>query len=48
MEKMQGGGHMTAAGTQISNTSVSKLEADLLKILDDYMKGESNESNTVN
>ena len=48
MEKMQGGGHMTAAGMQASNTAVSKLEADLLRILDDYLKGESDESNTVN
>lgn len=38
MEKMNGGGHMTAAGLQVSDTSVAKIEADLLKILDDYFK----------
>ena len=47
MEKMHGGGHMTAAGMQTNNVNVSKLEADLFEILDAYMKGESNESNTV-
>ncbi|MBR5342129.1 MAG: DHH family phosphoesterase [Erysipelotrichaceae bacterium] len=47
MEKMNGGGHMTAAGLQVSDSSVPKLEAELLKVLDEYFKGEKNESNTV-
>jgi c-di-AMP phosphodiesterase-like protein len=47
MEKMHGGGHMTAAGLQVTDSSVVKLEADLLKILDEYFKGVSDESNTV-
>ena len=47
MEKMKGGGHMTAAGLQVTDSSVPKLEAELLKVLDDYFKGEeNNESNT--
>ncbi len=47
MEKMHGGGHMTAAGLQVTDSSVAKLEADLMKILDEYFKGENDESNTV-
>ena len=47
MEKMHGGGHMTAAGLQVTDSSVAKLEADLLKILDEYFKGVNDESNTV-
>lgn len=47
MEKMHGGGHMTAAGLQVSDTSVSKIENELLKVLDEYFEGERNESNSV-
>ena len=47
MEKLKGGGHMTAAGLQSNDASVAKLEADLLKALDEYFEGENNESNTV-
>ena len=47
MEKLHGGGHMTAAGLQSNDTSIAKLEADLLKALDEYFEGEKNESNTV-
>ncbi len=47
MEKMHGGGHMTAAGLQVSDTSVSKIENELLKVLDEYFEGEKNESNTA-
>ena len=46
MEKMHGGGHMTAAGLQVSDTTVSKIENELLKVLDEYFEGEKNESNT--
>ncbi|MBQ6492549.1 MAG: DHH family phosphoesterase [Erysipelotrichaceae bacterium] len=46
MEKMHGGGHMTAAGLQVFDSSVAKLEAELLKNLDEYFKGGNNESNT--
>ena len=46
---MHGGGHMTAAGLQRKDTSVAKVEAELLNALDDYFKGENiNESNTTN
>ena len=48
MEKMHGGGHMTAAGLQVSDSSVSKIENELLKVLDEYFEGERNESNTAN
>lgn len=47
MEKLKGGGHMTAAGLQSNDASVAKLEADLLKALDEYFEGENNESNTA-
>ena len=45
MEKMNGGGHMTAAGLQVKNKSVEELEADLLQVLDDYFAGGKDESN---
>ena len=48
MEKMHGGGHMTAAGLQVSDSSVSKIENELLKVLDEYFEGEKHESNTAN
>ena len=48
MEKMRGGGHMTAAGMQVADSSVGKIENELLKVLDEYFEGERNESNTVN
>ena len=48
LEKMNGGGHMTAAGLQRKNTTVAKVENELLKVLDDYFKGDvKDESNTI-
>ena len=47
MEQLHGGGHMTAAGMQAKDVSTAKMEADLMKVLDEYFKGEENESNTV-
>ena len=48
LEKMHGGGHMRAAGLQVADSSVSKLENELLSVLDEYFKGEqNNESNTA-
>ncbi len=47
MEQLHGGGHMTAAGLQAKDVSVAKMEADLMKVLDEYFKGEENESNTA-
>lgn len=47
MEQMHGGGHMTAAGLQATGISVAKLEAELLKVLDEYFAGGENESNTA-
>lgn len=47
MEKLHGGGHMTAAGLQVSDSSVPKLEGELIAVLDEYFRGEENESNTV-
>ncbi len=40
MEKMNGGGHMTAAGLQVNDSSVPKMENELLKVLDEYFEGE--------
>ena len=48
LEQMNGGGHMTAAGLQRKDTSVAKLENELLKVLDDYFKGDlKHESNII-
>ncbi len=48
LEKMNGGGHMTAAGLQRKDTTVEKIELELLKVLNEYMTGESlNESNII-
>jgi len=47
LEKMNGGGHMTAAGVQSADLSVEQLEDELLKKLDEYFEGGNNESNTV-
>ncbi|MBO4358596.1 MAG: DHH family phosphoesterase [Erysipelotrichaceae bacterium] len=47
MERMHGGGHMTAAGLQVSDVSVAKLEAELYQTLDEYFEGDGNESNTA-
>lgn len=44
MEKMDGGGHFSAAGVQRENGSVALLESELLEIL----KEDKNESNTIN
>ena len=48
LEKMHGGGHMTAAGLQRKDITVNKLETELISALDEYFKGDiKNESNTV-
>jgi c-di-AMP phosphodiesterase-like protein len=47
LEKMHGGGHMTAAGLQVADGSVPKLQAELTAILDEYFEGENHESNTA-
>lgn len=36
LEKMHGGGHMMAAGLQRSDTSVEKVEEELVGVLDEY------------
>lgn len=41
MEKLNGGGHMTAAGLQVKDRSVSELEKMLIVAIEDYMKGET-------
>jgi len=47
MEAMKGGGHMTAAATQRSDTDVAGLEDELLQVLDDYFeKGVTHESDS--
>ena len=51
MEKMNGGGHKTAAGIQKKNTSVDELEKELLGAISQYIaekEGDTNESNTTN
>ena len=47
MEKMRGGGHMTAAGVQLENTTVKDIEKVLMTELDRYFEEvQKNESNT--
>ena len=51
MEKMDGGGHMTAAGVQKKNTTVDNVKEELLVVLEEYIKfeeGNVSESNTTN
>lgn len=38
LEKMHGGGHMTAAGLQRTDTTVAKVENELLSVLNDFKK----------
>lgn len=40
LEKMNGGGHMSAAGLQRKDTSVDELEEELTKVLDEYFEEE--------
>ncbi len=48
MEKMHGGGHMTAAGLQRKDEKVEDLKNELMNILKDYIEKEhDNESNIV-
>ncbi|WP_430789587.1 DHH family phosphoesterase [Virgibacillus flavescens] len=39
MEKMDGGGHLTNAATQIDDTSIGDAEALLIEILEEYLEG---------
>lgn len=41
LEKMNGGGHMTASGLQRKDTSVAKVENELINVLDEYFKGDN-------
>ena len=40
LEKMHGGGHMTAAGLQTREYSVDELKSQLLKVIEEYVKNE--------
>lgn len=44
LEKMNGGGHMTAAGLQRKNTNVIDLKNELLIVLRDYMNNKENQN----
>ena len=49
MERMNGGGHMTAAAMQRPRCSIDDVHKELLDVLEDYFgEAESNESNTEN
>jgi cyclic-di-AMP phosphodiesterase len=43
MEKMNGGGHLTNAATQLEDTTVEEVEAQLRDILDEYYEGSKSE-----
>ena len=47
MEKMNGGGHFSAAAVQCENTSVSELKDRLIINIQEYMEEENNESNFI-
>ncbi|BAC15418.1 DHH family phosphoesterase [Oceanobacillus iheyensis] len=43
MEKMNGGGHLTNAATQINDTTIEEAAADLIEIIDEYEEGRASE-----
>jgi len=49
MEKMQGGGHFSAAALQREDTTVEELKEELIRVIDEYEEEmrESNESDTI-
>lgn len=48
MEKMHGGGHMTAAGVQRRDESVESIKNELMQVIEEYIKKEqSDESNSL-
>ena len=48
LEKMNGGGHMTAAGLQRKDTSVAKVSNELMSVLDEYFKGDQSDESNIN
>lgn len=47
MEKMNGGGHMSAAGLQRKDTSIKEVRDELVVVIQEYLKENHNESNNV-
>lgn len=48
LEKMGGGGHLTAAGMQVRDGSLSDMYANLVKCIDEYLESvEEDESNSI-
>ena len=48
MEKMGGGGHLSAAGMQVKDVLLSELYANLIKCIDEYLESvKDDESNIV-
>ena len=50
MEKMHGGGHMTAAGVQVKTKTVEEVKRELLNVVHEYIElkeAENNESNII-
>ena len=47
MERMHGGGHMTAAAVQRPKTSIESMRKELLDAIDDYMETESKEEDNA-
>ncbi|MFS0749752.1 DHH family phosphoesterase [Oceanobacillus sp. 1P07AA] len=43
MEKMNGGGHLTNAATQIKDSTIEATAADLIEIIDEYEEGRASE-----
>lgn len=47
MEKMNGGGHMYAAGLQRKDVSIKEIYDELIEVIKEYLKENYNESNNV-
>lgn len=48
LEKMGGGGHLTAAGMQVKDGSLSDMYTNLIKCIDEYLESvEEDESNSI-
>lgn len=43
MEKMNGGGHLTNAATQLEDTTIDQVEEQLKEIIDEYLEGGDDE-----
>ena len=43
LERLGGGGHLTSAGTQLSNVTMEEAESILEKAIDEFLKEDANQ-----